>query len=387
MTSESEPSQSWFVGYCYIINSVIGSGIMALPAAYYSSGWLSGIVFQMFAFFISFTGAYQLLSTWSRLEALVQLTEQGHEIPHVNICDIFKLTQEEKQEPLLQHTAIPLLAHRKFDIYDMVRILLGPFQGKLIIMMYVISSYPWLAGYLSVFSSSLASNIPLFGSTCNLYETTEFLSDCKFIYWAYLSIFCTFIISLSCFHLHEHRYLQITMTFFRFIVIVLMLIASLYSILSDTNLENSLAVEANPPIINSNHFGEAFSVILFASLFQNIIPTSTSFVKDKSRDMKKMIISSVMTFNILYVLVGIVLCFAIKDPHSMVSLNFRNYSAGEEQVNRAWWTHIVSYSIVVLPALDMMSSFPLIATNFSDNLMGMAYGIEAQKSASRVIFM
>jgi len=35
----------------------------------------------------------------------------------------------------------------------------------------------------------------------------------------------------------------------------------------------------------------------------------------------------------------------------------------------------------------MMSSFPLIATNFSDNLMGMAYGIEAQKSASRVIFM
>lgn len=386
MTSHPEPNQSWHVGYCYIINSVIGSGIMALPAAYYTSGWLSGLVFQLFALFISFTGAYQLLSTWSRLEALVQLTEQGHKIPHANICDIFKRTQEEKLEPLLQHTAVPEIAHRKFDVYDMVRILLGPFQGKLIIIMYVVSTYPWLAGYLSVFSTSLASNIPLFGSTCNLYETTEFLSDCKFIYWSYLSMFCAFIIILSCFHLHDHKYIQISLTLFRFIVIALMLVASLYAIVSNTNLENSGAVEASPPIISSSKFSEAFFVIIFASIFQNIIPTSTSFVKDKSRDMKKMIISSVMTFNILYLLVGIILSFAIKDPHSMVSLNFRNYSAGEEQIDRAWWTNIVSYSIVLLPALDMLSSFPLIAINFSDNLMGMAYGIEAQKSTSRVIF-
>lgn len=383
MSFHKEGNESWLVGYCYTVNFIIGSGILGVPSAFYSSGWGLGILCQLITSIISLTSAYQLLSAWSRTEAMVHLIEKGERISSVQINDIFKSIPKDKLEPLLQHSAIPEIKSRKFELYDMIRISLGNFYAKLILFIFVIAMYPWLAGYISIFSASLASNVPLFGLTCNLYETTDFLSDCKYVYWTYLSIFCVYILVISCFHLHEHKYMQITLTMFRFFVVFVILSTCIYAIFTDSKLESPGANDADPPIANPENVFKSLFMIIFASVFQNGIPTTTSIIKDKS-DMKKLINSAILTFNVVYLMLGMVVGFAIKNPHSMVSLNFRNYSAGELETDRAWWTYIVSNSVIFLPALDVMSGFPLVASNFTDNLLGMVYGTESHKVISKV---
>ena len=385
MHSSNEAKENWIVGYCYTINSVIGAGILGLPWAYSTSGWLLGILAQFFALLLSIGASYQILSAWSRVEAIVQLKESGHEMNPVKFWDILRSFPKEGDEILREVKIKPVLAERKFDLYEMTSITLGKFHGKILILVYIISTYPCLVAYLSIFSISLASNIPLFGTTCNLYEETSYFGTCKYIYWGYLAIFSGFILIMSCYPIREHKHFQVTLTIFRIIVITIMILTSLSALLTDSSLESSDPNGSSPETLRIDRLGRIFFIVIFASLYENIIPTATSFVKNKAQDMPKLINSAIATFNLLYVLTGLVLAFSIKNPSSMASLNWRNYSAGQDQSSRSWWTYIISYLVVLLPAFDLISSYPIMAFNFSDNLMSIAYGVDGKKNLTRVI--
>ena len=382
----SEPSEKWWIGYCFIINSVIGAGILGIPWAYYTAGWLLGILCQLYALLMSIASSYQILSGWSRVEAIVQLKEQGHQIAPVRVFDIFKPAKTESREYLKNNSIVPIIAERKFDLYEMTTITMGKSQGRFIILVYIVSAYPCLVAYLSIFSISLASNIPLFGPTCNLYDESGFFSSCKLIYWGYLSIFSAYILIISMFPVNEHKYVQVSLTIFRIFVFTLMILTGLYAIISGTKLSGSGERETAPALFELKYFGRILFIVIFASLYENIIPTATSFVKNKARDMPKIINSAIFTFNVLYVMVGLVLAFADK-PSTMASLNWRSYTAGEDYTNRAWWSYIISYFIVLLPALDLLSSYPLVAINFSDNLMSIVYGVAGKKELTKVCAM
>lgn len=382
----ADPNEKWWIGYCFVINSIIGAGILGIPWAYYTAGWFLGIICQVFCFFMSIASSYQILSGWSRVEAIVQLKEQGHQIAPVSVFDLFKPVPSEKTEHLKTISIVPVIADRKFDLFEMTCITMGRSQGKFVILVYIISTYPCLAAYLSIFSTSLASNIPLFGGTCNLYEESGFFSDCKFIYWGFLMIFSTYILIISFFPMNEHKYVQVSLAIFRFVVFTLMIITGLYAIITDSKLSGSGQRTTSPAFFELEHLDRILFILIFASLYENIIPTATSFVKNKAQNMPKLVNSAILTFNILYILVGLILSFA-DEPSRMVSLNWRNYTAGEDDSNRSWITYIISYLIVLLPAFDLLSSYPLVAINFSDNLMSIAYGVDGKKALTKVFSM
>jgi amino acid permease len=163
-----------------------------------------------------------------------------------------------------------------------------------------------------------------------------------------------------------------------------MITTSLVAITTNSKLDSSGENHANPELFRIDRLGRIFFIVIFASLYENIIPTATSFVKNKARDMPKLINAAISTFNLLYILTGVILAFAIENPQSMSSLNWRNYTAGKDWDDKSWWTYIIAYLVVLLPAFDLASSYPLLAFNFSDNLMSIAYGVEGKKTVTMV---
>ena len=392
----SVPGEKWWHGYTYTINSIIGAGILAIPWAYSNCGWALGILIQMLVLFISLSASYLMLSTWSRVESIAQLIESGVKVLPVSFTHLFSRTptpqrlveaqgEEALEDPLGNiQNKLPTIRNRKFDIYEIVKLTMGERWGNAVTLVMVFSCYPILLAYYSVFSKSLTSNVPIFGYTCNLYDEPEYFGRCRNVYWGYLAIFSTAMIVLSCFKLHEHKWMQLTLTCFRFIVIFIMLITSLHVLATHSRLEGSGASSPHPATVNLSGFSSIFFIIIFSSLFENTIPTTTGFVHDKPRHLPKIIKLSCFSFNIIYITFGLVLAFSIEDPEEMATLNWRNYTAGYDFRDRPWWTYVIAYTVILLPAMDIASSFPIIAGNFADNLMSIRYGHEKAHEISHV---
>lgn len=71
----------------------------------------------------------------------------------------------------------------------------------------------------------------------------------------------------------------------------------------------------------------------------------------------------------LYALLGIIVPIAIDKVPSMSTLAFRDYSAGYKVSERPWWTLVIEYLIVLFPALDVFSAFPLTTISSNDNII------------------
>lgn len=81
-----------------------------------------------------------------------------------------------------------------------------------------------------------------------------------------------------------------------------------------------------------------------------------------------------------------VLSFSIENPEEMASLNWGHYSAGYDPDDRPTWTYMVAYMVILLPAMDIASSFPIITGNFADNIMSIIYCHQRAHEVSKVLF-
>lgn len=102
----------------------------------------------------------------------------------------------------------------------MVSVLLGQSGGLLFGLCYIFSSYCFLVANCSIFASSLASTIPIFGySTCNIYDNSnEFGDECWKKYWFYLLVLLVVMTGMVLAGLKVQGEIQAVMSIMRFIV-------------------------------------------------------------------------------------------------------------------------------------------------------------------------
>ncbi|OMJ86804.1 hypothetical protein SteCoe_11574 [Stentor coeruleus] len=381
MSLVPKPTEKWYIGFFFTMNSIIGVGTLAIPWAYYSAGWTLGIICQLIILTLSYSSSYLMLSLWSRAHTIVLLIESGVSISKVSLKDIFlnNLSKNYIDSEKDQEDIKPLIENRQLCLYEMTKLTMEPIMPKLVIISYVLAQTPALAGFFSVFAISLSSNIPIIGFTCNLYDYNSFYNECRVLYWIYITIFAIFLITLAYFNITEQRWMQGTLTFFRFIVVAIFTVTAIYAIASDSELEDDGANNANPEIYNIKHIGRIFFIICFSSLFENMIPTTMSFVENKSTNLPKVLNYSVLTFNGIYILVGVLLSYTIENPEEMITLNWSDYSAGSSQSSRSWWTYIIAYLVVLLPVVDILSAFPIVCWNYSDNIMSVFHSHNSEK--------
>ncbi|OMJ70645.1 hypothetical protein SteCoe_31324 [Stentor coeruleus] len=374
--------ESWFVGYAFTINSLIGAGILNIPWGYSQSGVLFGLIVQFVVALISMMLSYQTMQGWCRAETIARYREKGLKAETVPLSTILfdkphnAFNNSQENQNLIDSTDVPTgISTRKFDFYEIIKLTLGKrmaFIFNIFLFIHILSS---LVSYTSIFGTSLVSNISLFGlETCNIYDYDDYINECRYKYWIYVAIFACIMLTLCFFRFREQKWWQILMCSFRLIVFSIIIITTCIAIATNSELEDDGENNADPKIFDISAFENIVPVIFLANLFQNNLPTTTNFVRDKKKNVPLINNAALLTVISIFTCLGIISSYGIEDVEKMITLNWRDYSAGGDPNDKPWWCYAISYIVIILPALDIASAFPIICSNLCDNLLSVKYG-------------
>lgn len=172
----------------------------------------------------------------------------------------------------------------------------------------------------------------------------------------------------------------------RFIIIGLIIFASIGLLAAEKEVDNNNHSSFEfPPLVDFSQIANMASIILFAFVYQIQFPSIAEFVQSRAINLKKIVRLVASTAFILYAMLGIIVPMAIHDVLGSCNLSFREYSAGYAADERPWWTFLIAYIIVLFPAFDVFSSFPLMAIPLSDNILTLKYGVGAKNISKRTI--
>jgi hypothetical protein len=184
--------------------------------------------------------------------------------------------------------------------------------------------------------------------------------------------------------LKEQAGLQAFMSIMRFVVIFLMLGTSIAALSTDTNLTDEEKNEGSLSMINPMGIGITLPIVFMSSSFHSMIPNTIQYVNSKTVNVPKIIQSAICTVTILFTLLGIIVPLAVSDIEGMITLSWIDYTGGMS--DQSWWSYILMYIIVLFPALDVLSVFPILAINLSDNLISLKYGKFTEGSITKESF-
>lgn len=363
-----------WTGYFFTVNVVVGSGFLTLPYAFSRSGWALALFFMILIAILSFYLARQVLEILARVECMKQLEEVQIFIERPTFrqlifggCPKVIIPDEVKLE----------ITDRRFDLSCLAGILLGKNYG----IAYMVFLYLFMTGaqvgYGSIFASSFAATVPLgFSDTCNIYEDAEVFGACRVNYWFYLAIYTAFMMYLTIKGLREQVWVQSVLTMMRFLVIGIIVFTCIALISGHSNIKNGDYTPLEiPQAINIETMLSSLPSIFFAFIYQMQFPSIAEFIHDKKRNLHYIILMVGVTTITIYLMIAMLVPIAVHGVKPQCSIEYSNYSAGYSQSERPWWTYIIAFIVVLFPALDVFSSFPLMAVAVSDNLLTMKYGI------------
>jgi amino acid permease len=374
---DEPPNITLWNSYILIINCIIGAGVLSIPWAYSKGGIVIGISCQIYSSLTSLIICYQALQIISRVHKIKRLQSEGYKVSPVPIFSLFTKTHpkqflklDSKSEEIESFSESELaISDHICDATEMVNILLGNTQGIIYNVFFSISMFFSLVAYSSIFSSSLASIIPIGSlSTCNIYDDPEYFGDsCWRKYWFYVSILLIITSFLSLIKLKEQIWFQGTMTVLRFTVIALIIVTCSVALVQDKNLDDDDENEGDLNLFDLNAFGITMPIIIFSNSFQYFIPNAIQWMEYKKKNAPLLMNLSILTVSIGFIGVGTIMSFAVKDVDQMVTLEWDGYTGGHSEAS--WWSNIIGFTVIIFPALDMLSIFPLVSINLSDNLM------------------
>eukprot|EP00002_Diphylleia_rotans_P040766 TRINITY_DN9749_c0_g1_i2.p1 TRINITY_DN9749_c0_g1~~TRINITY_DN9749_c0_g1_i2.p1 ORF type:complete len:482 (+),score=82.13 TRINITY_DN9749_c0_g1_i2:70-1515(+) len=361
-----------FVGYCYGMNFIVGVGVLTVPWAFREGGLILSTLTLLISTAISFIAMNWLLEVFCRTHAL-QMAQQPRNLE--NDSDFIANSGEPDYR----------IANRKFEIGELVGLFMGPKVQRGYEVVICIYMFGALWSYCSVFATSAATYIPIpfinDGNTCE---------DCDSLYYFYLAVFGSIVIPLSCMDLHEQVVTQVLLAVFRFVAIFIMISTSAYGIDKelppDPEEPNSFDDKEDTTLFNFPGFGSMFAIVAFSQMFQLGVPTLTHPIKDRMK-LRKIYFSLLSSTFLLYGTLGITLVSYYRQyidkqcSLNWVDYDYRRNPSGDPPA----FAYILSYLIVLFPALDVLSAFPLSAITLSNNLREVIEGDGGPMSKYRKI--
>lgn len=194
-----------------------------------------------------------------------------------------------------------------------------------------------------------------------------------------LLLFSVVVIPLSLHDLNEQVSVQVAMSLLRFLSLGILLVACVYGLFADPNYtvpceEEEAALQMAPfqtPWFNTAGFGLAFTTSVFSQLFQHSVPGLVRpLAAEHRKHVPQIFGSALLTTGLIYVGLGCsaVMFFGNKTKES-VNLNMSCYFFGVSQ-NSSWLpvASFLSNVVLLFPALDTLSVYPLIANTLGGNL-------------------
>lgn len=362
----TSPSYSLKSLYYLTINYILGVGCLGIPYAFARAGFLLCIAILLTVTSFSYMTVMWVAETGQRYE--IEKRSADKEKAAMETTSLL-----DSAGPLHTQDTIVL----RHEVIDLVSHYLGPvhafiYQTSLIFLMFV-----GLLAYSQVFCGSISAL--LFCET----DAPKGLSQV---------IFAVMVIPLSCMELDEQVSIQSLMAKARFLAIFIMVAGSLFALFVDDSPERLLVIAPNdhPPFWAPSEpdgcqmsytacftgFGVAFSTALFSQLFQHSVPGLLRPLNDQPHLIGKapqVFGASLLTTCSFYLLLGTsAASYFGANTKSSVNLNFANFNFGvNPETSPAWvlsLVHVASSIVVIFPALDTISVFPLIANTLGNNM-------------------
>eukprot|EP00546_Thalassionema_frauenfeldii_P017235 CAMPEP_0178899140 /NCGR_PEP_ID=MMETSP0786-20121207/2727_1 /TAXON_ID=186022 /ORGANISM="Thalassionema frauenfeldii, Strain CCMP 1798" /LENGTH=534 /DNA_ID=CAMNT_0020569949 /DNA_START=162 /DNA_END=1767 /DNA_ORIENTATION=+ len=344
--------------YFLSINYILGVGCLGVPYAFARAGFILCSCILLVVSFMSFLTVMWVAETGDRYERVLEKQEQA--------------TTESSQ---LLSTPDAMCVEFRYEVIDLVNHYLGPthkliYQFSLVFLMFV-----GLLAYTQVFCGSITA---LFWEHGNAPPGMSQI------------IFGAMVIPLSCMELDDQVSIQSLMAAARFLAIFVMVAGSIMALLVDNSPERTVSNHA-PYWATPDHdgcnmsylacysgFGVAFSTALFSQLFQHSVPGLLRPLKGRNQLINK--VPKVFSFSLattcsLYLILGSTAAsyFGV-NTHSSVNVNFAAkdfYFGFNEETTQGWLLRFLRFMagiVVIFPALDTISVFPLIANTLGSNL-------------------
>lgn len=197
--------------------------------------------------------------------------------------------------------------------------------------------------------------------------------------WLSVFIFGIIVLPLSCFDLDEQIQSQVLMSGLRFLTLIALSIGLAVTLLNNTHSNNAdeAKVEGGGeiPLFEISGFGLMFSNALFSQLFQHSVLTLIRPLNDDHHvrtQVPTIFAGALMTTSLFYVLISVLSLLVLGDSvEQSININFINNGWGfhsESEIVFYWIARALSLIIVLFPALDTLSIFPLICNTLGNSL-------------------
>ena len=236
-----------------------------------------------------------------------------------------------------------------------------------------------LTAYANIFGTSFGEYVSLWGEQCD-YAETEVSTDCVWKYRATVLLFLIGMVYFTVIEFHEQVWMQVTLTILRVLIITLIVTTCLLGLIMRKNLTNADSFEGgSPPLANVAMMGSTLPILFFSGLYQTIFPSVIQSIRKDVPVFLWIVTTVTISLMVCYSAIGLAAAFEISAIPSNVSLAYHNFTFGEDRDDRSLWTYLVSYLVVLFPALDVVSIFPIVSHAVSDNIISAIYGTNRAK--------
>lgn len=344
------------------INFIMGSGFLGLPYAFNATGQLLAVIGMLVVTAIAMLSVGLLLQTMRRAEALTL----------------------RKYDPIKHRQPCYDISTRKFEIVEMVDMFIGrrAKQAYAIIVSTYLMGVTW--GYVVVFGAAFTSHVPLpfvlDGRTCDVYQD----SGCEPLYRCWALVFMVVFCIASCFDLKEQEWLQVIMTILRITLITVMTATVLVAIISGTPMfqvdQNGAAGISMKDIAKFAGFPAFLPIAMYSQQLLTGVPVLTQATRNK-KNVLFGVFGSTFTFTLLsYTVASVIISYYLgvhTDPSCNV--NWAHFTGGHSMAQRPTWASLVSYLVVLFPAIDVLSISPINSIILASNVMSAWYGERTPK--------
>ena len=404
--SAESATYSPFVAYCTTVNYILGVGVIGMPRAFVTGGWLlSALVLLVVSVMATFTALWYVevghraarkekQSAGTDETELTHLDSAGGEAEAVALASLHSPSHSE----LVAGAPQP----RRIEVNELIDLFVSPNARRLyefLLCVYMLGS---LWSYTSVFATGMAANVAIpflnGGDTCVV--SGDRASGCYSLYLFYCLVFACIVVPIATRDLTEMKAFIIALAMLRFVAIACMVVTALDMLyhfpVADSappasvtlpDSDTSPPYYAHTPAFNWSGLGTIFPICIFAQVFHHSVPGIAYPLKDKT-SVPKVFSSCLFTMFVLYSGLSVVLALYFGTAiASQCTINWQNYTGqrlppGAAAASLGFLANFTKYLIVLFPPADVLSAFPLKAITVGNNVMHSFLTAE-QKSVRR----
>ncbi|TYZ57734.1 hypothetical protein PybrP1_000726 [[Pythium] brassicae (nom. inval.)] len=354
-SADAEAQYSPLVAYAFTVNYILGVGSLGVPFAFFRAGLLLSHLMVALVTLVSYMTVMWVSESVARAREAAAAAHRATE------ASALLLFVEKDAQPVAP----------AFDDFPEVTQLCDRFLGPLGSRLYQLSllglMYGGLLGYSQVFVNSFLTQVASVGGV----QITSVHAA---------GVFAAIVVPLSCSDLTEQILVQLLMAVVRFAALLIMIVSAAYAMDADPfdSGMDAAPADAAPPFVSAyrlvdlSGFGVMFSTAVFSQLFQHSVPGLLAPLGRANQAKSHAIFGgTLLTTMLFYVALGSV-CSLYFGPKvaSSVNLNWADFTWGlaASAHELPFWAKAMSTLVVVFPALDTLSVYPLISVTLGDNM-------------------